>query len=68
MNYMSSNGNVVIIDNNQVTINGERVPDLPLRKGGNSITQCNGKLFINKYEYKNGKWKRTLRALYHYYF
>lgn len=33
-----------------------------------TTTIVDGKIFINGYEYKNGEWKRTLRALYHHIF
>lgn len=31
---------------------------------GNTIVQSNGRIFINGYEFKNGKFKRTLRAIF----
>lgn len=30
-----------------------------------SVAQIDDRLFINGWEYKNGQWKRTLRALWH---
>lgn len=50
--------------NGEVYIDGIKI-DIPKTKGGQSITQINNKLFINGYELVNGKWKRTLRALFH---
>lgn len=32
---------------------------------GTSITTVNGKCYIDGYELKNGKWKRTFMALWH---
>lgn len=31
---------------------------------GNTIVQSNGRIFINGYEFKNGKFKRNLRAIF----
>ena len=63
--------NIQISDNcvvigNKVTINGVELPPVP-SKGRNS-TVINGKVYIDGYEFKNGKWKRTLRALWHLWF
>ena len=33
-----------------------------------SIVIQNGHVYINGYELKNGKWKRTLRAWWHWWF
>lgn len=54
-----------------VLVNGVDVefPNHLLKEGRRlTTTIVDGKIFINGYEYKNGKWKRTLRALYHHIF
>lgn len=61
MNIQVSDNCVVI--GNKVTINGVELPPVP-SKGWNS-TVIDGKVYIDGYEFKNGKWKRTLRALWH---
>ena len=53
----------VIVHGNMVFINGEALPPVP--SACNNITTVNGNVFIDGYEFKNGKWKRTLRALFH---
>jgi hypothetical protein len=58
-------GNTVVKDN-QVWINGTPLPPAPCK--GYNLTVINDKVFIDGYEYKNGKWKRTLRALWHLWF
>lgn len=62
MNNIQINGNTVVIGN-QVTINGVALPPAPC-KGYNS-TVINGKVYLDGYEYKNGKWQVTLKALWH---
>lgn len=59
---ISSNDGVVVIGN-EVTINGVKMPPCPT-KGRNS-TVINNKVYIDGYELVNGKWKKTLRALWH---
>lgn len=52
-------------------INGEtfEIPEY-VAKSGNSISQINGEVFINGFEFdhKQKKFRRTLRSLYHLFF
>ena len=59
------NGNTTV-KGNQVWINGTPLPPA-LCKGCNS-TVIGNKVFLDGYEFKNGKWKRTLRAIWHLWF
>lgn len=61
MNIQISNSCTVI--GNRVTINGVELPPVPSK--GYCSTVIDGKVYIDGYEFKNGKWKRTLRALLH---
>ena len=63
-NSVISNG-VAIIDN-EVIVNGVKMPPCPAK--GYSSTIINNKVYINGYELINGKWKKTLRALWHKWF
>lgn len=47
-------------------VNGKEVqnPLTPLR----NVTMIGNKVFVNGYEYKNGAWKKTLRAIWYKYF
>lgn len=63
-NIQINNGTVV--KNNEVTINGIKLPPCPAK--GNSSTIINGKVYIDGYEFDNGKWKKTLRALWYKWF
>ena len=53
----------VIVRGNMVIINGKTLPPVP--SACNNITTVDGNVFIDGYEFKNGKWKRTLRGLFH---
>lgn len=51
------------VDGRHALLNGRPLP--LLRKPAKCITHINGKVFIDGYEYKYGKWRRTLRAFWH---
>lgn len=55
-----------IVTGNIVSINGIKLPPAP-GKGCNT-TVINNKVFIDGYEFKRGKWRRTLKALWHLWF
>ena len=59
------NGSVTV-KGNQVWINGTALPPAPCE--GHNSTVIDGKVFLDGYEYKHGKWKRTLRAIWHLWF
>lgn len=69
MNNIQVNGDGVIVIGNEriVYMNGKEIPFHPNMKG-NNITTIDGKAYIDGFEYKNGKWKRTLKALFHKWF
>lgn len=60
-NSVISSGVVVI--GNEVTINGVKMPPCPVK--GHNSTIINNKVYLNGYELVNGKWKKTLKALWH---
>jgi hypothetical protein len=55
-----------IVIGNEVTINGVKLPPCPAK--GHNSTVINGKVYIDGYEFVNGRWKKTLRALWHRWF
>lgn len=65
MSNIQISGNCTVIGN-KVIINGVELPPVP-SKGYNS-TVINGKVYIDGYEFKDGKWKRTLKALWYLWF
>lgn len=64
MNIQINNNCIVV--GNKVIINGVELPPVPSK--GYSSTVIDGKVYIDGYEFKNGKWKRTLGALWHLWF
>lgn len=69
VNYISQNGKEILLDNEYLYYLGERYP-LPkgCKRSTRNITTINDKVFINGYEFKDGKFKKTLKALFHKYF
>lgn len=52
-----------------IQLNGEMIPLPPGRHGTrNTIAMVNTHIYANGYEYINGQWKRTLKALLYYLF
>lgn len=66
MSIQVNNETATIVIGNKVIINNEELPPCP--SSGHNVTTINGKVYIDGYEFKNGKWQKTLRALYHKYF
>lgn len=56
--------NVNVIGN-KVFVNGALLPPIPGAKSSMSLWQAGNRLYVNGYEYRNGRWKRTLRAILH---
>jgi hypothetical protein len=52
--------------NGKMVVGGKEIPKPPVEM--NNVTMINDKVFVGGYEYKDGEWKRTLRALLHKYF
>lgn len=65
-NVVVNDENVITIGDKAVFVNGERFP-LPNEKCSSS-TVIDNHIFIDGYELKNGKWKKTPRAIFHKYF
>ena len=65
-NSVISSGAVVV--GNNVTINGTKLPPCPTKRKVHSSAVINDKVYIDGYEFVNGKWKKTLKALWHRWF
>ena len=65
-NVIVTNG--VVIEDNRITLGDKILPPLPKKYSSVSFTNINDEIFINGYEWKNGYWKRTLRALWYWFF
>lgn len=67
---IQENGKIYSIVNSRekwIEINGVRYK-FPKRIKGHSVSQIDNHIFIDGYEFIDGKFKRTLRALYHLFF
>lgn len=69
--FYQSNGkqnvSIVYIKNRKI-IKNKKEYDIPKHIRGNNVTQINGEIFIDGYEFINGQFKRTLKALWHLFF
>lgn len=66
MIYNNQNGNTVILNGNILIVNGNQY-ELPKRiqnKNGHCFTQANGKIYIDCYKFKDGKFRWSLTALF----
>lgn len=62
------NGIIIDQDNKIVFRNGEAI-EMRSNMKGNNITNANGEVYIDGYQLMpNGKWKRTIRAIWYKYF
>ena len=55
--------NLVIQKNNEIYVNGEKLPHIPKLFGWSCIINRGSRLYINGREKINGEWKLTLRAI-----
>lgn len=55
--------NLVIQKNNEIYVNGEKLPHIPKLFGWSCVINRGSRLYINGREKKNGEWKLTLRAI-----
>ena len=62
---ISSNSRICVIGN-EVTINGVKMPPCPAK--GHNSTIIGNKVYLNGYELVDGKWKKTLKSLWHKWF
>lgn len=65
-NSVVSSSNGVVVINNEVIIDGVKMPPCPAR--GYNSTIIGNKVYLNGYELINGVWKKTLRSLWYKWF
>ena len=67
MIYQDQNGQRIMLYSSSMLVNGVHY-ELPKRlqnRNGHGLAQINNRIFIDGYEFQNGKFKRTLAALFH---
>lgn len=67
MNNIQIN-NVIMVIGNRVWVKGKELPPAPIKGNNYTSSVIGNKVYINGYEFKRGKWRRTLRALWHMWF
>jgi len=61
-------GSVFVNQQKRVVVMGDKVIPFHRKMTGSSVTTINGKSYIDGYEYKNGTWKKTFKALWYKHF
>ena len=49
----------------EVWINGIKLPPVPSKRNGYNQTVIDQNVYIDGFEYKNGEWKRTFKAVWY---
>lgn len=55
----------VVTIGKEVWIDGVKLPSVPSKRNGYNQTVINQNVYIDGFEYKDGKWKRTLKAFWY---
>jgi hypothetical protein len=67
MIFQEQDGQTIILDKSSLLVNGVAY-ELPKRlqnRSGHSLVQVNQKIYIDGYEFQNGKFRRSLAAFFH---
>lgn len=57
------------VTRDSIFINGETISPPPGKRSGRTTTAVvNNRIYVNGFKYIDGKWKRTLKALWHHLF
>lgn len=64
-NKITSDG--IIISGRKIYVNGKEY-DIPEHIKCHSTSMIDGKIYIDGYEFKDGKWKRTLASIWNWVF
>ena len=54
--------NTIIVEDGKIFLNGRRLPSLPTRRKNLNPLVIGNEVYINGFELKDGKWKRSFRA------
>lgn len=64
-----SQTSICIVDRGYIQLNDQIIPPPPGRRSvRTTVAMINDHIYVNGYEYVNGEWKRTLKALFYYLF
>ena len=54
----------VVQKNDKLYVNGIEI-EYPKQSNSHTVCQINNRIFADGYEFVNGKWKRTIEAIFH---
>ena len=54
--------NTIMVEGDKMFLNGAQLPSLPSRKKSLNPLVIGDEVYINGFELRDGKWKRSLRA------
>ena len=54
--------NTIIVEDGKIFLNGKQLPSLPTRKKRLNPLVVGDEVYINGFELRDGKWKRSFRA------
>ena len=63
---VTCNNHIVEIYYDQIKIDGKIVDNKPIKNNNNKVIKViNNKIYINEYEWKNNKWRMTIKSIFH---
>ena len=54
--------NTIIVEDGKIFLDGEQLPSLPTKKKNLNPLVVGDEVYINGFELRDGKWKRSFRA------
>ena len=60
--YPENHGYNCTVIGKEVWIDGVKLPSCPSKRVGTTVIQEYGHVYLNGYEWKNNKWRKTLKA------
>ena len=58
--------NKITVIGKDVYYDGEKLPPVPTESSHVKVFTSNNNIYANTFEWKNGRWERTLKALWYY--
>lgn len=54
--------NTIVVEDGKIFLNDEQLPSLPTRKKSLNPLVIGDEVYINGFELRDGKWKRSIKA------
>lgn len=67
MIIQKQDGQTIMLDNSSLLVNGVpyELPKQLQNRSGHNLAQVNHQIYIDGYEFRNGKFRRSFAALFH---